>query len=110
MSESAVRVRPAEWKDAEAINQVTDRNGLGSLDPAIWRESWEAYPFSEEFRDIPTGWVLETDSGAVVGNLSNIQILYEMGGRRFRGTVAAAWAVDTEYRGKSLRLMTTFFR
>lgn len=109
-TESAVRVRPTEWKDAEAINQIGIRNGLGSLDAAVWREGWEAYPFAEEFRDIPTGWVLETDDGNVVGSLSNVHLLYEMQGRRLRATIAAAWAVDAAHRGKSLRLMTTFFR
>jgi hypothetical protein len=108
--ETAVRIRPAEWKDAEAIDQVNNRNGMGHTDPVVWRECWEAYPFAEEFREIPIGWVLETANGSVVGNLSNVHTLYDLGGRRLRGTVAAAWAVDVEYRSKSLRLMTTFFK
>src|SRR5579863_2667505 len=109
-SESAVRVRPAEWKDTEAIIGLLSRNGMGNLDPAMWREGWEGYPFADEFRNIPTGWVLETESGALVGNLNNVHVLYEMSGRRLRGTIAAGWAVDSSYRGKSLRLMTTFFK
>ena len=109
-SESPVRVRPAEWKDTEAIIGILGRNGMGHLDPATWRETWECYPFAEQFRDIPTGWVLETESGTVVGNLNNVHMLYELGGRRLRGTVAAGWAVEPAYRGKSLRLMTTFFK
>ena len=107
---SVVRVRPAEWKDTEAISQVTSRNGVGSPDPAAWREIWEAYPFAEEFHDIPTGWVLETESGEVVGNLSNVHMLYQLGARRLRGAIASAWAVDPDYRSKSLLLMTTFFK
>ncbi len=109
-AESVVRVRPVERKDTGAIVGVLSRNGMGDLDPATWREAWEGYPFAEEFRDIPTGWVLETEGGAVVGNLNNVHMLYEMGGRRLRGVVAAGWAVDSAYRGKSLRLMTTFFK
>ena len=109
-SESVVRVRPAERKDTEAIIGVLGRNGMGDPDPATWREMWDGYPFADEFRDIPTGWVLETESGTVVGNLNNVHLLYEMSGRRLRGTVAAGWAVDSPYRGKSLRLMTTFFK
>jgi hypothetical protein len=110
MGAVTIRVRPAEPKDTEAIIGILSRNGLGSFDPARWREGWDDYPFAEQFRDIPTGWVLETESGALVGNLNNIHMLYEMNGRPLRGTIAAGWAVDAEYRGKSLRLMTTFFR
>lgn len=109
-TEPGIRVRPAEWKDLEAIGQVTNRNALGQMDPLIWRETWDAYPFAGEFRDIPVGWVLETADGKVVGNLSNVRMLYELGGKRLRGTIASAWAVDAEYRGQSLRLMTAFFR
>jgi hypothetical protein len=45
-----------------------------------------------------------------VGNLDNVHMLYELGGKRIKAVVAAGWAVDQEYRGKSLQLMTTFFR
>jgi hypothetical protein len=106
-TEAVVRVRPVEWSDAGVISQVSQRNGLGSLDPLVWRECWEAYPFAGEFRDIPIGWVLEID-GAVVGNMSNVHVLYELEGRGLRGVIAAWWAVDVEHRGKSLRLLNAF--
>jgi hypothetical protein len=83
---------------------------MGNHDSAVWRETWEGYPFASEFRDIPTGWVLETESGALAGTLNNVHMLYEMNGCRLRGAIAAGWAVDAEYRGKSLRLMSTFFK
>jgi hypothetical protein len=105
-----LRIRTAVFEDADAIARLNGRNGMGVLDKVAWREGWEAYPFAAEFRDIPTGWVLETDDGSVVGNLDNIHMLYELGGKRLKGVVAAGWAVDAEYRGKSLQLMTTFFR
>ena len=103
-------MRLAEWNDAEAISQVNLRNGLGLLDPVVWREYWDAYPFADEFRDIPIGWVLEDSGGAVVGTLSNMHMLYDLGGKRLRGTIAALWAVDAVHRGKALRLMNAFFR
>ncbi len=105
-----VRVRIASFADIPAIREVQKRNSIGDLDPEAWRSRWEAYPFEDEFRGIPIGWVLETDQGSVVGVLENVHIAYELGGKRLKGVVASAWAVDPEYRSKSLQLMTTFLR
>jgi hypothetical protein len=104
------RVRVATFEDAAAIRDLNARNGMAGLDIVAWRQNWEAHPFAAEFQGIPTGWVLETDQGAVVGNLDNVQLLYEMGGKRIKGVVASCWAVDAEYRGKSLQLLTAFLR
>jgi hypothetical protein len=102
------RIRPATFQDAEAIAQVCQRNGMSGLDTATWRECWEGYPFAGQFRDVPIGWVLETQSGGVVGNLGNVRLLYEIGGRRLRAGIATAWAVDAGHRGQSLALMVAF--
>lgn len=109
-SEAAVRIRATTRTDTEAILQVLRRNGAGDIDKDVWRSTWEAYPLAAEFEGIPTGWVLETEDGSIVGTLDNVHTLYEWEGRRLKGVVAAGWAVDTEYRGKSMQLMTTFFR
>jgi len=105
-----LRIRAAAFEDADVISRLNQRNGMEILDKTVWREGWEAYPFAPQFRDIPTGWVLETEDGSVVGNLDNVHTLYEFQGQRLKGVVAANWAVDQEHRGKSLQLMTTFFR
>jgi hypothetical protein len=105
-----LRVREVRFEDAAAIRQLNQRNAMGILNPAAWRETWEAHPFSAEFRNLPTGWVLETDQGSIVGNLDNIHMAYEIGGKRIKAAVAANWAVDREYRGKSLQLMSAFLR
>ena len=104
-----LRIRPAIFEDATAIDRLSARNGLGPLDLTAWRECWEAHPFAADFQDVPTGWVLDND-GAVVGNLDNIHMLYEFGNRKLKAVVAAGWAVDPEFRGKALQLMTTFLR
>jgi hypothetical protein len=105
-----IRIRLASFDDANAIRDLHARNGMGNLDVTVWRESWERYPFRAEFQGIPIGWVLENDGGLVVGSLDNIHTLYELEGRRLKGAVASAWVVDPEHRGKSLQLMTAFFR
>jgi hypothetical protein len=108
--EVPLRIRPAVFADAEAINKVHLRNGMGTFDTASWRFCWEAYPFAQEFANVPIGWVMETSDGTVVGTIGNIHMMYEMNGRRFKAAIAAAWAVDSPYRGKSLSLATTFFK
>lgn len=104
------RIRPATFDDAQRIALIQGRNGMGQTDPLDWRNRWESYPFREVFRDVPIGWVLESDEGEPVGSLDNVQLLYEMEGRLFKAAIAAGWAVDSNYRGKSLRLMTSFLR
>lgn len=104
-----VRVRPVAGADVPAILRVAERNGI-ALDLETWRSQWEKHPYAADFEGIPTGWVLETDDGAIVGNLDNVHILYRFQGRRLRGVVAANWAVDLKHRGNALQLMTTFFR
>jgi hypothetical protein len=105
-----LRVRTATFEDAAAIRDLNARNGMGETDIEVWRQNWEAHPFRAEFRDVPTGWVLEKDDGVIVGNLDNVRLLYEIAGRRIKGAVASCWAVDALYRGKSLQLMTAFLR
>jgi hypothetical protein len=105
-----LRLRAANFEDVHGIGEVQKRNGMGDPDPVVWRSQWEAYPFAAEFRDVPIGWVLENDQGSLVGVLENVHSFFELGGRPIKGVVAARWAVDQEYRGKSLQLMTTFLR
>lgn len=105
-----VTLRPATYTDGDAIRELNVRNGVDLIGAAERQERWESYPFADRFRDVPIGWVLEADGGAVVGAVDNVHMLYEMDGRPLRGTLAANWAVDPAYRADSLRLMTTFFR
>lgn len=105
-----VRIRPAAVSDATAIQQVLKRNGMGNQEQGVWVSRWKTYPFAAEFSGLAPGWVLETEDGSVVGNLDNVHMLYEFGGRRLKGAIAAEWAVDAAYRGKAVQLMGTFFK
>jgi len=107
---AASRVRPATFDDGEAIGRLHERNGLGQLDATAWRKSYETHPFPQEFPEFPLGWVLETENGAIAGSLGNVPMLYDLGGRKLRAAIASAWAVDAEYRGKSLHLLNSFYK
>lgn len=104
------RMREATFADAGGISLVFERNGVARMDPVAWRQRWEAYPFAAEFGDAPIGWVLETDSGSIVGTLGNVLLLYEFAGRRLKSGIATEWAVDVEYRRQALQLMAAFYK
>jgi hypothetical protein len=106
----ASRIRAATFDDGEGIRRVHKTNGLDEFDPQTWRALRVSYPFADEFGDIPTGWVLETDDGAVVGSIGNIPLMYELDGRRLRVALATAWGVDEAHRGRALHLTTAFFK
>jgi len=107
---AAAQIRPAQFADAEAIGQIHRRNGLGEFDIRAWRSRWESYPFAADFQDVPIGWVLETDTGALVGTIGNIHMLYEIDGESVRVAIATDWGVDAEHRGRALHLTTAFFK
>lgn len=107
---AVIQLRTATLDDTEAIRQLHERNGLGPMDTAAWRGLWEDSPFEAAFRDVPIGWVLETGDGSVVGALGNVHMLYDLDGRALKGAIATAWAVDQDYRGRSLQLMTAFLK
>jgi hypothetical protein len=109
-SERKTRVRPSEFRDFSGVAAVLKRNGMGELEAEVWRSRWHECPYAQDFEGIPLGWVLETEDGEIVGNLDNAHVLYELDGARLRGVVAAGWAVDPEWRTKSITLMATFFR
>jgi hypothetical protein len=104
------RIRPALFTDAGAIGALHVRNGLGDFDARAWQRQWESYPFAADFQDVPIGWVLETETGALAGTISNVQMLYELEGRRLKTVFASSWAVDSERRGRALHLTTAFFK
>ncbi|MGD0616917.1 MAG: hypothetical protein ABSB67_04570 [Bryobacteraceae bacterium] len=108
--DAAVQLRTATLDDTEAIRQLHERNGLGVLDSVSWRGLWDGYPFASEYRDIAIGWVLEAGDGSLVGALGNVHMLYDLDGRALKGVIATAWAVDRDYRGRSLQLMTAFLK
>jgi|ERR1019366_6688100 hypothetical protein len=104
-----IRVRPALLEDLEAINAVWVRNGMFSFNPDDTRHWWLSHPFREEFKGVPIGWVLESSHSEVVGTFTNVHMMYDLEGRRFKGAIAGSWAVDTKHRNSSLMLAMAYF-
>jgi hypothetical protein len=104
-----IRVRPALLADLEGIQAVLAKTGLSVFDAEERRRWLLRHPFREEFEGVPIGWVLETQDGKIVGTFSNIHMMYEIDGRRFKCGVAGSWGVDAEYRNSSLLLAMSYF-
>jgi len=99
-------LRVATFEDYEAIAALLRRNGLQMATYEDWKEKFTANPvYREVSGDWPIGWVLESDSGGVVGALGNIPTSYRLGSRSLLAATAGDWAVDEAYRAYSLMLL-----
>jgi hypothetical protein len=103
------RLRCATVDDLPAILDVSVRNGLSAFDPDCRRRWWLEHPFRNELEGVPMGWVLENESGRIVGTLTNVPMLYELAGRPLKCAIASSWAVDPDYRSSSLLLTMSYF-
>ena len=104
-----IELREATAADAEGILAVSTRNGFPPFSPGDLEKRWVSHPFRQEFEGVPNGWVLQSEEGTIVGTLSNVHMMYELGGERLKAVAAASWCVDTKYRNFSLRLMNAYF-
>tara|TARA_B100000768_G_C11256089_1_gene366455 strand:+ start:552 stop:1688 length:1137 start_codon:yes stop_codon:yes gene_type:complete len=117
-----MKIREAEFSDFRAIQHVCNRNNVthsgslscieksGSDEDEYDRFSrvWKQNPNWSEFRKVPIGWVMENPSGKIVGTLSNVHSVYELNGVKLKAGIASSWAVDPDYRGESLALISKF--
>jgi len=103
------RIRPLDPdKDLDGVNAVGVRNGFPAFDPEERRRWWRSHPFRREFEDIPSGWVLEDEAQRIVGTFSNVPMMYELDGKRWKAALASSWAVDRAYRSASLLLAMAY--
>ena len=117
-----MKIRETELRDFDGIQQVCNRNNLTysnfSLntkksdfeDTAFHRFSglWKQNPNWSQFKKVPIGWVMENASGKIVGTLSNLHSVYMLNGVKIKAGIASSLAVDKEYRGESLALISKF--
>ena len=107
-----VTVREAHWHDYEAIISLGMRYGLyrHPMPYEDWQKLWIANPLVLEKGMLwPIGWVLENESGGIVGYLGNIPMGYELAGRQVVAAAGSSWVVESEYRSNSLLLLSKFF-
>lgn len=104
------QLRPARFDDYPQIERLEASHGLLTLPDRDWRALWLDNPLRDRLGDAwPIGWVLEDESGRVVGSLTNIPTLYVHRGRELVAVTGRAWVVAPEYRGVALWLMDEYF-
>ncbi len=103
-------LRLATFEDYEPMAQLELDNGMTVMSREDWLAMWLDNPlWPKVSKDWPIGWLLETDAGRLVGTLVNIPTLYLFRGREFICGTGRSWAVDPQYRGFALWLMSEYF-
>src|SRR5881296_2023058 len=111
LSEGRVRIREAAFEDYDRIAALQVRNGLQARSYEDWLSIWTCNPvYIESGSQWPIGWVLEAESGAIVGSVGNIPLAYRFLGRELRATTSCAWVVDASYRSYSMMIMSRLIR
>jgi hypothetical protein len=102
-------VREVRYADGDAVDALKRRNRLVTKwSSDQWIRLLQENPTKPKDKSLPMGWVLE-HCGNVVGYLGNVQIYYYFGGKRFLAAAAHGFAVDSLFRGHTLRLTSAFF-
>jgi hypothetical protein len=103
------RLRPAAFDDYEGISRLVLQHSLQCPSYDEWQSAWTNNPAWQSLgRRTPIGWVLETETGRIVGTLGNVPIRYRFCGAEIIASVARAWTVDTAYRGFAAFLLDEY--
>ena len=104
------RLREASFADHEQIRSLEAEYGLGTMSYEEWEHLWKGNPAYDEFGEAwPIGWVLESETGRIVGYVGNIPVWHEFQGRKLLAAVTHAWVVDSRYRSYSILLLDCYF-
>jgi len=101
-----MKIREATYNDLEGIKNLCVRNGLEIK--KINEEVWKNHPSINDFANVPIGWVIESENKKIVGVILNLFMTYHLNGKRYKASVVSTWAVDLEYRMRSLNLFQSW--
>jgi len=100
----------ASFDDYAQIQRLEAAHLPFALPVDDWRGLFVDNPLWPQIgKDWPIGWVLENDTGQVVGSLTNIPSAYRFRNRELICGSGRAWAVDDRYRGFAMWLMDEYF-
>ncbi len=112
-SRFSVVLRSAQLDDCQRSVTLLARNGLAvPTEPEAARSSWEwlwgRNPATAGGREVPLGWVLESDD-EIVGFFGNIPRRYHYDGRDLLACSGTSWAVDPRFRTRARDLCAEYF-
>ena len=111
LSPGQPRIREAAFEDYDQIAALQVRNGLRARSYEDWLATWTLNPvYKQRDGEWPIGWVLETESGKIVGSIGNIPLAYQFRGREFLAATSCSWVVDAAYRNYSMLVMSYLMR
>lgn len=104
------RIRPAHLNDYENIQRLALAHSSDLPAQEDWRRLWLDNPLRTRFgNDFPIGWVLETQTGEMVGTMGTVRALYKFRGNELISAAGRFWFVTLPYRGFALQLMDEYF-
>ncbi len=104
------RIRPAHLDDYERIQRLALDHSSDLPPEEDWRSLWLDNPLQARAgRDLPIGWVLETQTGEMVGTMGTVRTLYAFRGNELVSAAGRFWFVAAPYRGFALQLMDEYF-
>jgi hypothetical protein len=103
-------IRPATFDDYPSIQALEAANLPEALPADEWQRMWLDSPLWPRLgKNWPIGWVLQDDSGRIVGSLGNVPSSFVFRGQELVCGNGRAWVVLPEYRGFALWLMDEYF-
>ena len=104
------QLRPMRFEDYPAVQRLEAEHDLITRSTEEWTSFLVDNPlWSRVASHWPIGWVFETASGALVGSVTNVPLLYHFEGRQRICANGRAWVVAREYRAFALWLMDEYF-
>ena len=104
-----MRVREMQSDDYAAVHRVRVENGLGAQSPESWRH-FDNNPHRSAGEPLPRGWVLEDETGQVVGVFCFYPVRYRWKKRSLLAGVAHTLAIDKQHRLSTAMLMAPLAR
>ena len=102
-------IREMQTEDFEAVQRVRAANGLGPQSRSHW-DHLNNNPHQPCGARLPIGWVLENETGQVVGIHGAYPVRYRWRDKRLLAYVAHSLAVDAGHRRETLALLAPYFR
>ncbi len=112
MSRKKSTIRLLEERDFPDLAIYLERKTGARLNKKSWLELftywWQTNPAINN--DIPSGWILFTDTDEIGGFLGNIPVQYLIHGKVTTVCCGTTWFVDDDFRHKSLDFLSRFLK